>query len=117
MRVQRGYRSPRNYRRSPRYQSPRNRSPKANHVRQQNSPIISKMIDKKQETVSICQYLPRHNQIDRAYSMVWHSKLIFAFHLPRLVSFLHCEKKKTGLLIHLVSRGPRRAMPLFPFFF
>ena len=45
MRVQRGYRSPRNYRRSPRYQSPRNRSPKANHVRQQNSPIISKMIE------------------------------------------------------------------------
>ena len=45
MRVQRGYRSPRNYRRSPRYQSPRNRSPKTNNLRQQNPPIISKMID------------------------------------------------------------------------
>ena len=45
MRVQRGYRSPRNYRRSPRYQSPRNRSPKANHVRQQNPSIINKIIE------------------------------------------------------------------------
>ena len=45
MRVQRGYRSPRNFRRSSRYQSPNNHYSKANRIQQQNSPIISKMIE------------------------------------------------------------------------